>query len=75
MRDYIVAHAEELATSSGFGEIRLYTNQRFAENIELYRRLGYREVGVTVDSWPVSGGRTYVTVNALLERDLRDASQ
>ncbi len=38
----LMAHAEELATSSGFGEIRLYTNQRFAENIELYRRLGYR---------------------------------
>ena len=37
----LMAHAEELATSSGFGEIRLYTNQRFAENIELYRRLGY----------------------------------
>ena len=26
----------------GFGEIRLYTNQRFAENIALYRKLGYR---------------------------------
>ncbi len=38
----LMVHAEELATSSGFGEIRLYTNQRFAENIELYRRLGYR---------------------------------
>ena len=38
----LMAHAEELATSSGFGEIRLYTNQRFAENIALYRRLGYR---------------------------------
>jgi ribosomal protein S18 acetylase RimI-like enzyme len=38
----LMAHAEELAASSGFREIRLYTNQRFAENIELYRRLGYR---------------------------------
>lgn len=38
----LMAHAEELAISSGFREIRLYTNQRFAENIELYRRLGYR---------------------------------
>ena len=38
----LMVHAEELATSSGFAEIRLYTNQRFAENIELYRRLGYR---------------------------------
>ena len=38
----LMAHAETLASSMGFGEIRLYTNQRFAENIELYRKLGYR---------------------------------
>ena len=37
----LMAHAETLARSSGFMEIRLYTNQRFVENIELYRRLGY----------------------------------
>ena len=49
----LMAHAEELARSSGLGEIRLYTNQRFAENIALYCRLGYRgdreeDVGVGV---------------------------
>jgi GNAT superfamily N-acetyltransferase len=49
----LMAHAEQLATASGFGEIRLYTNQRFVENIVLYRRLGYRvdreeDVGVGV---------------------------
>jgi GNAT superfamily N-acetyltransferase len=38
----LMAHAEALARASGVAEIRLYTNQRFAENIELYRRLGYR---------------------------------
>ena len=38
----LMAHAEEFAASSGLDEIRLYTNQRFAENVELYRRLGYR---------------------------------
>ena len=38
----LMAHAEELAASSGFAEIRLYTNKRFAENVELYLRLGYR---------------------------------
>ena len=37
----LMAHAEQLAAASGFREIRLYTNQRFAENIALYRRLGY----------------------------------
>jgi ribosomal protein S18 acetylase RimI-like enzyme len=38
----LMAHAEQIAVSSGFGEIRLYTNKLFTQNIELYRRLGYR---------------------------------
>lgn len=38
----LMAHAEQLAASSGFSEIRLYTNKLFAENVELYRRLGYQ---------------------------------
>ncbi len=38
----LMAHAEELAASSGIGEIRLYTNKLFAENVELYLGLGYR---------------------------------
>jgi ribosomal protein S18 acetylase RimI-like enzyme len=38
----LMAHAEHIAAASGFGEIRLYTNKLFAENIELYRKLGYR---------------------------------
>jgi ribosomal protein S18 acetylase RimI-like enzyme len=38
----LMAHAEVLARELGFDTIRLYTNQRFAENIALYRRLGYR---------------------------------
>jgi GNAT superfamily N-acetyltransferase len=38
----LMAHAEVLAREPGFTTIRLYTNQRFAENIALYRRLGYR---------------------------------
>lgn len=37
----LMAHAEKLATSSGFDEIRLYTNKLFVENIRLYGRLGY----------------------------------
>jgi ribosomal protein S18 acetylase RimI-like enzyme len=49
----LMAHAEALARSSGLSEIRLYTNQRFVENIELYRKLGYRidreeDVGVGI---------------------------
>ncbi len=38
----LMAHAEDLAAASGLNEIRLYTNARFAENVRLYERLGYR---------------------------------
>lgn len=37
----LMDHAEALAKGLGLGEIKLYTNARFAENIALYRRLGY----------------------------------
>ena len=39
---FLMAHAESLAAELGYGEMRLYTNQRFAENIRLYLALGYR---------------------------------
>jgi ribosomal protein S18 acetylase RimI-like enzyme len=38
----LMAHAEQIAASSGHGEVRLYTNKLFAQNIALYRKLGYR---------------------------------
>ena len=38
----LLAHAEKVAASLGFSEIRLYTNKLFAENVQLYRKLGYR---------------------------------
>jgi ribosomal protein S18 acetylase RimI-like enzyme len=38
----LMAHAEALAAAQNYREIRLYTNQMFAENIALYARLGYR---------------------------------
>jgi ribosomal protein S18 acetylase RimI-like enzyme len=38
----LLVHAERLAAARGFGLVRLYTNQRFAENVMLYQRLGYR---------------------------------
>lgn len=51
----LMAHAERLAAAQGHAEMRLYTNQRFAENIQLYLALGYRidreeesALGVTV---------------------------
>ena len=52
---FLMAHAERLAAGQGVAEVRLYTNQRFAENVRLYLALGYhidREeesaLGVTV---------------------------
>jgi ribosomal protein S18 acetylase RimI-like enzyme len=36
----------------------------------LYERLGYSEAGATLDSWQVTGGRTYVTACTIMERTL-----
>jgi GNAT superfamily N-acetyltransferase len=38
----LIAHAEQLAGSLGHNEIKLYTNKLFAENLQFYRKLGYR---------------------------------
>lgn len=49
----LIAHAEDVARDLGRARIRLYTNQRFSENIGLYEALGYaidreEDVGVAV---------------------------
>ena len=41
----LLALAEEQALQAGYRKIRLYTNEHFVENIELYRRAGYLETG------------------------------
>ena len=38
-----MAFAEEEARRQGAGEMRLYTNEAFSENLAFYKRLGYRE--------------------------------
>jgi ribosomal protein S18 acetylase RimI-like enzyme len=38
----LIAHAEHTALSLGRPMTKLYTHGRFVENLELYRRLGYR---------------------------------
>jgi GNAT superfamily N-acetyltransferase len=38
----LMAHAEQVAASLGHDEIKLYTNKHFAENVQLYSKLGYR---------------------------------
>jgi GNAT superfamily N-acetyltransferase len=48
---FLLAHAEQLARRLGKSCVRLYTNQRFVENIQLYERVGYqidREVDMGV---------------------------
>ncbi len=37
----LLAHAEALAAAEGLGQVRLYTNARFEQNVALYGRLGY----------------------------------
>ena len=38
----LMAHAEKLAASSNFEQVKPYTNKLFVENVQLYIRLGYR---------------------------------
>lgn len=40
----LLAHAETVASRLGVPELRLYTNAAMTENLDLYPRLGYREV-------------------------------
>ena len=49
----LMAHAERLAAEMGYGQIRLYTNTRIAENVAFYQRLGYT---ITREE-PFLGGR------------------
>lgn len=41
--DRLLRHAEALARSLGFAELRLYTNAMFEENIAFYSRRGFEE--------------------------------
>ncbi|MFN8081110.1 MAG: GNAT family N-acetyltransferase [Kineosporiaceae bacterium] len=42
--------AENRARELGLTEVRLYTNEAMTENLELYRRIGYREIGRAVSN-------------------------
>lgn len=37
----LIKHAEQLALQAGVDSVRLYTNARFKENLDLYASLGY----------------------------------
>ena len=40
----LLLFAEEAAVRRGFTEVRLYTNERFIENLAIYSKRGYREL-------------------------------
>jgi ribosomal protein S18 acetylase RimI-like enzyme len=42
----LLRFAQERATAAGMRELRLYTNTRMEQNISLYKRHGFVEVGV-----------------------------
>ena len=58
----MLALAEAEALRQGYGEIRLYTNIRFAENRALYARLGYVET-----HFEDLNGRTAVHMKKILQ--------
>jgi ribosomal protein S18 acetylase RimI-like enzyme len=70
----LIAGLEQRVRDRGLGTARLGVEHDNLRAARLYRRLGYREVGSVLESWPVAGGRTYLTVCTLLEHDLRLAA-
>ncbi|HEU5483437.1 MAG TPA: GNAT family N-acetyltransferase [Microlunatus sp.] len=66
----LVAGLERRLRARGRTEARLTVEHDNPAAARLYRRLGYREHGSTVESWPVAGGRRYVTVATVLRKPL-----
>ena len=68
----MVADLEERIRRRGRTEARLTVEHDNPDAARLYRRLGYREHGSAVESWPVAGGRRYVTVTTVLRKTLSE---
>lgn len=66
----LITALEEQLRTRGRYEARLAVEHDNPEAARLYRRLGYRECGSAVESWPVAGGRRYVTVTTVLRKEL-----
>jgi len=66
----LIAALEKRARRQGAARVQLEGENDNAQDLALYRRLGYREVGTRLETWPVAGDRTYVTVSTVLEREL-----
>ncbi len=61
---HLLAHAEDIAFSADYGEIRLLTNAAFAANVSLYERCGY----VVTHTEPFMGGTTLYLSKQLKSR-------
>ena len=66
----LIAALEQRVREHGRRRARVTVEHDNPRAAALYRRLGYVEVGSRVETWPVAGERTYVTVTTVLERDL-----
>jgi ribosomal protein S18 acetylase RimI-like enzyme len=71
----LIRALEQRIVDRGLRSARLAVEHDNPRAAALYRRLGYRELGSSLDTWPIAGGRTFVTVCALLEHDLRPSAQ
>jgi ribosomal protein S18 acetylase RimI-like enzyme len=70
----LVRAAERRIAAAGRDRSRLKVEHDNPRARGLYLRLGYRERGAVLDSWPVAGGRTYVTACVLMERRLGEVT-
>ncbi len=66
----MIADLEHRVARRGRTEARLSVELDNPAAHRLYRRLGYREHGSALDSWPVADGRRYVTVTTVLRKPL-----
>lgn len=66
----LIAALEARTANQGRSAVRLHVEQDNPRAATLYRQRGYREIGSTLDRWAVAGGRTYVTVSVVLQREL-----
>jgi len=64
----LIKALEQRVRERGRPKARLSVEHDNPRAAALYRRLGYRECGTELDSWPIAGGVTYVTVVTVLER-------
>jgi ribosomal protein S18 acetylase RimI-like enzyme len=66
----LIGALEDRIRQAGLRTARMTVEHDNPRAAALYRRLGYVEVGSALESWPVTGGRTYVTVTTVLQRRL-----